>query len=1057
MKEIEQNQSDYVHGDVDPGEVIANNKKALYEKETSVWADHTTLYATAKRLQNDIGVICVRKTAGENVKISFVSMFGAKEPDPQSGMVMLISWDNVHFDSVMAVSSSFLALERCPVIIKKNDDHSKLKTRIRTLESHLHHSLKFQAAPMLSQQTREERFPVVELFPHSSEMWITELRQSQTQAQLCIVDFPQVAPDLLVPLKKCPPSMYDRENTLLGPEDFCNRFKDLTSDQMRLQALSESVLKLQQHVSNSGDSGSAASSRFLLQKELHLSEKRMVVIVCGFEKAGKSTMLDCIAQRKITYTHPTRATVCPVVYNLERNADAAMEGFRIGSSPTKFPLSQLKGQVQSHMERIQATPEGASMEELVVYVTAADVQSITLIDCPGVLINPKGAHNAKFEIEFSKKVLAMIEDQIEKANIDRSVVLCVEKRDCGETDGGVGSFYRQYLKKIIQKCPQVKHRIRLALNRNDDLYKSDNTWPDGDDVLLKSKYADCRKLLEGEPGLQVYLTSLKGIDGIYNNHSGDVKEIEHQREALLKRNYQTLRDAFRGSDLGKEAFWSKFDVEKFFDFREFREQVFSDLESVSRAASEQTLRSIDELAFHVSKLLQQLRARSSMEARCTPLHMIKDSFLEVKRVFELLGNEGTALAYGLAPPNLAFDQDEFCEKEFHSKWPLQMSFPPPEDENSFSIGCLENYLKVHKVSLHYKTNGAMNQFLKDHIDSYDDYGTNLIGRYCVMIDSLAARLFSVHLSILENETISAALDGNRRGGKQDHTHAAQQVALRAIKLVYTQFYQYAKAVIAHFLERSFDLSIYVLRLKEECRKSPASFVWTWESPLATLCHLLHEGVRRWVDQEMQPLLESIPTFAVSGDREESEQDMAFAKLIYDRIASNADAISPQDADSLSDILITYIDKNAKLQHHQDKGTTVREFKTAGVNPQAECCRVFEMTHRRLARNFHDVWTRKKEKIFGASDLSMRKNHLKSFVWNFVTTPIMKLQHQPLFMSEIQSPVLKSDDFLFVDNMRSPEELEKYLKDLYNLDENEYKGSAKRAELLEKISNAILAK
>ena len=214
-------------------------------------------------------------------------------------------------------------------------------------------------------------------------------------------------------------------------------------------------------------------------KQLHLTAKPVAIIVAGYEKSTKTTLVECLLQRRIGFSNDTRATACPVEYHLilvddlPEGESRCFIGHTLAELEQRDPRcalaeTQIPGYVESHMRRILGPQNtGLSADTLYVRIEASDLLFVgIIIDTPGVVLSPKAYRDAgasaKLE-EYSVGVQDMIKKKISELSPENAFVLCVERFDMRHED-------QRFRTNILGDIPD--DRLICVYSKHDAKYNS---------------------------------------------------------------------------------------------------------------------------------------------------------------------------------------------------------------------------------------------------------------------------------------------------------------------------------------------------------------------------------------------------------------------------------------------------------------------------------------------------------------------------------------------------------------------------------------------------------
>jgi uncharacterized protein YktA (UPF0223 family) len=339
---------------------------------------------------------------------------------------------------------------------------------------------------------------------------------------------------------------------------------------------------------------------------------------------------------------------------------------------------------------------------------------------------------------------------VETADVEHSVILCLEYRDKYQTQGGCGAFYNSVLSNI-DSFHKFKSRVRIIFTHNDAQFRG--PFDDSEPFIEYFDTVDNREAVEnfyseikasffkdGPPSLPIFFISMKGISKLYQFEKDPIKQNK-LRTRLLDSNSKTLAKVFN-QEFPK---FNMFDADRRFSFPELRKQVFSDIEKASEKNAENTLRMVAAFKNIVRAKLQEVQLSGSRDSHKDNIAIVQETWKTFERMLSHLAEETMANRTGIHICDLHFDEDEYCQR-FHSEFPLGMHYSMPSQFISETEGqTLKRFLEIHKISLHYLNVNEMKKLLEKNVDGFTSKTLSLSGSYERMIDSMIVRLMSVQV------------------------------------------------------------------------------------------------------------------------------------------------------------------------------------------------------------------------------------------------------------------------------------------------------------------------
>lgn len=347
-----------------------------------------------------------------------------------------------------------------------------------------------------------------------------------------------------------------------------------------------------------------------------------------------------------------------------------------------LPLADLPVFVRNHMTNIKST-KMISTEELYIKVVANSLQYAGIIvDCPGTLISTEGI-DLKFrkkEEDFLESVKAIIAQQVQAANPQNSVILCLEYKSRVQTEGGCGAFYNAVLSKV-PGFDSFKSRVKIIFNRNDDQCQGSlgrNGWIEGFSRVdnmgsYRRTYDEIKQFFfNGPPKHDIFFICMKNLDRLYaENPDRTEDEISELRDELLDNNSNTLTKLFQETfpDLDRT-----FKSDYSFSFANLKNKVFDEIERSSEDFAKQALDDLDHFISLITKNLNVLRVEADYDSRKDNSTLVNAAWRSFETQLSRLAEESLMNTTGIPSVDLHFDEDSFCQN-FHSRFPLNMNFP----------------------------------------------------------------------------------------------------------------------------------------------------------------------------------------------------------------------------------------------------------------------------------------------------------------------------------------------------------------------------------------------
>jgi hypothetical protein len=327
-----------------------------------------------------------------------------------------------------------------------------------------------------------------------------------------------------------------------------------------------------------------------------------------------------------------------------------------------------------------------------------------------------------------------------------------------------------------------------------------------------------------------------------------------------------------------------------------------------------------------------------------------------------------------------------------------------------------------------------------------------------MIDREMLRLMTVQLEFIEESQFYPYLGQgiHMRATSFNHFEAAAAKAIEALKLLYNQFLPYFEDMLTYYLQQVVELGIYWMRFDHPGGEEQP-FIAKYAKPLASFRHVLGEGVKLWVKEQMDELWRSLPDFAVTGELFYQSDYKLFADRV--KLLNNVDkrkGCSKEQSDSLRDAMIQSISKVNQAMYAESTSHSAKEIDLVKEKPLDYALQLFALQHQRFVRRIHHDWHYVKPAlIFGDPSSSDRSMHLKNFLL-LITTKAVRTMDYTGFNTPLTLFRLHGNSRLhFVDELDA-DETDEYLGNLYGIEDQAVRGSARLRQELDGLIELLSA-